>query len=247
MVRLIDSRCEIERIVSLPQHVADAVQGMDRAASTDLLEPLTQAGNQGFNRVRVYVFHEPVEAVLDGSLRYDLAGAAHEQFQCADLAWRNSHNAAVYFDLAQRRIERDVGRLEDAAERAPWPAQQRPQARGEVVDREGFREIVVRAAIETDHTIVDGVTRGQNQDRQRDIVATQFADQIEAVAVRQTKIKDHRVIGESLDRAGTLFGSEKAVDTKAEFAQPLHNRLRQALVVFQQENTHVGPRQEEVC
>jgi hypothetical protein len=78
------------------------------------------------------------------------------------------------------------------------PPQQRPQARGQFRERKRLHHVVVGAAVEAGHAIVDGIFRGQHQHRERRFTRTDIAQHLESGSAGKHQIQDHGVIVDNL-------------------------------------------------
>ena len=73
------------------------------------------------------------------------------------------------------------------------PPHQRAEAREQLGERERLHEVVVRAAVEAEDPIVDGITRGQNQHRCVHAALPQRAEDLDAISARQLQVQDDRI------------------------------------------------------
>ena len=90
-----------------------------------------------------------------------------------------------------------VGRV-----RGPRPAQQRADARAELADREGLRDVVVGAELEPDH-LVELVVAGRQHDDRHGALGAQALAHLEPVEARQHDVEHDEVDGlrvEALER-----------------------------------------------
>jgi hypothetical protein len=71
---------------------------------------------------------------------------------------------------------------------------ERAQARGQLRQREGLREVVVGAAVEAAHPILHGVSSGEHQDRYPDAVRAHPATGFEPVEPRHHHVQDDGVV-----------------------------------------------------
>jgi len=86
--------------------------------------------------------------------------------------------------LSSLGIERNVAEAQQAAEQMAGPAQQRLQARDQLLHRERLGEIVVGALPQPRHAVAHAIARGQDQHRGCVMSATNLAQQREPVLVR---------------------------------------------------------------
>ena len=126
---------------------------------------------------------DPVELFLKNCFRNDPAETSHQVLQnCALAAWQRDGLIADP-DVPTDRVEGDVARLQDRAERSSGSSQQGLGSRDELGHREGFDEIVIRAAVQAAHPILDGVSRGEDEDRNVVAARTRCREQGEPVAI----------------------------------------------------------------
>ena len=110
------------------------------------------------------------------------------------LARRKMHGRAADEHLSPFRVERDVAEGQRVAEQIAGPAQQRLQARDQLLHRERLCEIVVGAAPQAGNTVADAVARGQYQHRRRVAAPAHSAQHVEPIFVRQAEVEDERCI-----------------------------------------------------
>src|SRR5262249_44646138 len=80
-------------------------------------------------------------------------------------------------------IERQIGEPERAAEQLARTAQQRSEARDELLESKRLDEIVVGAAAKTADAVVDTAASGEDEHRDRVLAPAQLAQQRQAVSV----------------------------------------------------------------
>jgi len=88
----------------------------------------------------------------------------------------------------RRTDGRSTGAFDGAA------SDERADAREQLGDREGLREVVVGAGVQAGHTVGDRVARGQHQDRAPPAGITQAAAHGEPVHLGQHHVEDDRVV-----------------------------------------------------
>ena len=78
--------------------------------------------------------------------------------------------------------------------RPALPAQQRADARGELVELERLHEVIVGAGVEARDAIGDRVARGQDQHGPRVAAPAHRAQHVEALLARQAEIEQQEVV-----------------------------------------------------
>ncbi len=129
------------------------------------------------------------------------------------------------------RIEHEVGVAQHLAVAAvARAAQQRPQARLELAQRERLDEVVVGADVEALDAIVDRVAGGQHQHRRPVAGLAHAAAHLEAVEPGHRDVEDHRVGGRGRERVERLLavGGERdlvAVEPQRALERPPNGGL----------------------
>ena len=78
--------------------------------------------------------------------------------------------------------------------RPALPAQQRADARRELVELERLDEVIVGAGVEARDAIGDRIARGEDQHRARVAAPAHRGEHVEAVAARQAEIEQQEVV-----------------------------------------------------
>ena len=102
-------------------------------------------------------------------------------------------------------------------------------------------QVVIRAGIEADDAVVDGVASGEHEDWNRLARRAEFPAHVEAALDRQHQVENHDVVGrlrDPLNRGNTIAGD---VDGIALFAQPLRDHAGRSAFVLDEQNSHVRP------
>src|SRR5262249_29970664 len=115
------------------QHVADAADGVDMRAHAELAQPLAQAVDMDFDRVRADVVVQSVDIVLQDLLRDHAPGAAHQVLQNHDLARAEELRHVVDEYLAAGRVQHQIFQLKRGAQQAAGTAQQRVDPRHQLL------------------------------------------------------------------------------------------------------------------
>ena len=129
-----------------------------------------------------------------------------EELEQRELGPRQVDDAVAALDLVRHRIELEVPEAQHLPARAESrPAQQRPQAREQLVEGEGLHDVVVRARVKAGHAVRHGVPGGQHQDRRAVAARAHRAAYLQPVHVRHHHVEDHGVGAVLLQRCQGLL------------------------------------------
>ena len=145
-------------------------------------------------------------------------------------------------DLVRVGVQRQVAHRERGGAARRPPAQQRPQAREQLLALERLDEVVVGARVQPLDARLDGVARGQHQDRHV-VGRAQAAGDLDPVELGQPEVEDHEVgvVGGRLAQRGlAVTGDAHLVALQAQRAL---ERLGDLVVVLHDEHARVtaGP------
>src|SRR3954453_4325335 len=135
--------------------------------------------------VAPYLLEEPLS-------RHDDALVAHEVFEQLELALGEIDLATLAPDLVRVRVELQVADDEPRTSARRPAAQQRAQAREQLLALERLDEVVVGAGVEALDARLDRVARGEHEDRHI-VGRAQAPRDLDAVDLRQAEIEDHEV------------------------------------------------------
>ena len=99
-------------------------------------------------------------------------------------------------------------------------------------------EIVVAAGAQALHAVVDLAERGQDQHRRFDLLGAQFADDRQAVALRQHAVDDQDVVIAVERHRETLLAVGGVVGDMAGLAKGADEVVRGVAVVFDDQESH---------
>src|SRR5438093_13361985 len=173
------------------QAVAEATHGGD--ADRPLLDLLAQAVDVDLDRVVADLF-APLAQALDQLVLADQAtGTLQQHLQQRQLARRQLDHLVVDVGHAAGGIEGQWPMLDDGGRGAQPAAAQPPDARFQLLQREGLGHVVVGAEIEALDALLDAVGRRENQHRQRRAARAQLAQHFEAVQLGQAEVEDQQI------------------------------------------------------
>jgi hypothetical protein len=163
--------------------------------------------------------------------REDLQQGIFARGQC-------DHGAAASY-RASFAVDRDIPDL-DRVDRIPRGAtDQRPQPREQLRKLEGLDEVVVGAVVEPFDAIVDGIPRGEDQDRCR-LRLAQRLEHFETVELRQHEIEDESVVLPAQRLVETLLAVAGAVHRVAGLTQRGLQASAQIGLVLDDQNSHAN-------
>ena len=113
------------------------------------------------------------------------------------------------------------------------------QAGRELLVGKWLDQVVVSPGVEAADPILDGVTGGQDHDRQVGSAAAQVAQDLEARPVGQSEVEDHGVKGGlGLEHLGRLFGGPGQLDDMAIVAEQAPEHSSEPRVVLDDKDVH---------
>ena len=144
------------------------------------------------------------------------------------------------------RVQPQITDLEHGRPLRGCPAGESAQPREQLLEREGLREVVVRARIKAADPVVDRVTRREHQHRGPDSALAHPAASLEAVHSRQHHVEDDHVVVDRLDHPERLLSAVGQIRRVALLVQATAEELAQLPLVLDYENPHrvaiVAPR-----
>ena len=124
--------------------------------------------------------------------------------------------------------------------RLPGPPQLRLQPRDQFLQRERLHQIIVGAAAQALHAIVQAAARGQHQHRNRIVALPDLAQQREPVAVGQAEVEDQGGIERRAEHGARFLDRRQHVGLIAGRPQALCQQLGELLIVFDDQQPHHG-------
>jgi hypothetical protein len=135
-------------------------------------------------------------------------------------------------DLASHEVHRQVVLLEPQDLIRAAAAQEGTNSRQQLRERKGFDEVVVGAAVESVHTIVDGVLGRQDQDGSPERMLAERGENLETVASRQHKIEDHKIERLVVHEEKPFLTRARDADLVVLGLEPITKGFRDLLFVF---------------
>jgi hypothetical protein len=173
----------------------------------------------------------------------DPPGTAQQVLEQRVLPRREGDPPAAPGHVAGRRIEGEVGEPQHRRPRGGAPPQQGANARQELLERERLGQVIVGAEVESRHLVVDGVARGQEEDRTPDALLAERPEHLEAVAAGQHDVEDDEVVGMVVE--GQLQGRIPVggdLDGVPFLLETLPDEARNLALVLHHQDAHVTSR-----
>jgi hypothetical protein len=120
---------------------------------------------------------------------------AHERLEQRDLARREDDLGRAAPRAVRSRVEPQAPGREHRGPPARRAPHERPQPREQLGEGERLRQVVVGARVEPAHAVLDGVARGEHDDRRPDARGAHPPARLDAVHVRHQDVEHHRVVG----------------------------------------------------
>ena len=160
-------------------------------------------------------------ALEDRRAREHLPGVGHEELEQQELGARELDRPLTAPDLVRRGVEDEVREAHRGGVRAVGAAQQRAQARLELLQRERLDEVVVGARVEAGDPVVDRVAGGEHEHRRVVARLAQAHADLEPVELGHRDVEHHRVValsGEAVERFAAVTGQLDVVALEPEGA-----------------------------
>ena len=172
------------RTVSSARHAERAVDLLAQVAHVDV------------DHVRAVLVAEVPGVLEQLEAGQHLARAAHERLEQRELLRRERRSSVSPRQAWRVAGSRRRSPTSSTAGRSCWPRRASARRRAEQLgERERLGQVVVGAAVEAGHAVLDRVARREHQHRRPDAVVAQPPAGLEAVDARQHHVQDDRVVG----------------------------------------------------
>ena len=183
----------------------------------------------------------PVPDSLDDlRTRQDVARSADEQLQQGVLAGGQVERPIADRHGACRRVQDQRTDGQDRRPHCRASPCQRPQACGQLGERERFDEVVIRPDVQAAHPVGDRIPRGQHEDGRPDLRLAKVRTEVEPVTVRQHDVEDEDVVWVLGRQPTAILDRARMVDRMALALQSAPEKARQPVIVFHQQQAHVS-------
>lgn len=134
-------------------------------------------------------------------------------------------------------IQLQIRRLE-TARRLSGPAKQGAQAGQQFGKRERFGEIVVGTGFKPGDLVLDGLARGQQQNRRAVPIGPESPADGKAIQLREHEVQDDQIIRIILSQPQSFFPIDRHINGVALFLKALLDEGRHIGIVFDDKNPH---------
>ena len=229
----------------LPQAVAGAAHGLERLAPERPVDLLAQVADVDVDDVRAVLVSEVPGVLEQLEAGQHLARPPHERLEQGELLRREVDLVLAAPGAPRGRVEPEVADLELGRPLDAAAPRERAQPREQLGEGEGLRQVVVRAGVEARDAILDGVARGQHQNRRPDTGVAERRQVSKPSQARQHDVEHDRVVGV---RPAIQSASSPVAATSAAWpssTRPRLNRLRHLQLVLDDQDAH-GPHRATV-
>jgi len=171
-------------------------------------------------------------------LGHDLAGAAEHELQDRPFAAGQRQLLLADVGAARLEIHAQAAQAQHAAAARLVAAYQRARPRHQLAERERLDEVVVGAALQAAHAVLDGVARGEHQHGKVGALGAHAAQRLEAVDAGQADVEDEQVVRILAHGDGDGLAAFGAVDDPALGAQRTRGGIGKKRVVFDKKDSH---------
>jgi hypothetical protein len=209
-------------------------------------EPLWEAGidflsellDVDVESVRFDVFVKAPDGLNNGRAGDGAVGAAHEEFEKAELRGSEWEFLTTASDLAGGGIECEVGRTEFLNGRLGGTASDGTEAGEEDGERERFDEIIVSARVETGDDIGGGIAGCEHEDGGMVLGGAEAASDFDAVDARHHDVEDDGIKGADGEGGEGFFAIAGESDGVILLLKTLGEETAHGRFVFGDENEH---------
>ena len=112
------------------------------------------------------------------------------------------------------------------------------QPRQQLFHHKRFGTVIVTADFQAGNTVGQGITRGQNENRNRLALIAPGLQKIDAIAVEQAQIEHARIIFRCGNRGNRFVRELKPVHCEVRFFQRFTNCIARFLIIFEKQYPH---------
>ena len=193
------------------------------------------------DRPRLPVIGAAAQLLEQLAAREDAAGSGREHAQELELDEGELHLTAPNLDGAARNVDPQLARVDHLLRRAVarpgrgGTAQERTDTAAELADREGLRDVVVRAELEAEHLVELVVTRREHDDR-HGALGPQPLAHLEPVQLRQHQVEHDEVEGAFAEPGERLLAVAGGDDAEPVALERVGEELLHGLLVVDEED-----------
>src|SRR5947207_8325917 len=221
------------------QAVPDTVHGMDELRIAFHSNFLTQAIDVHLDEVRPRIKVDVPDVLDDLRASHHFRRAAEKEFQQREFFGSQRNCAACAAHASLMPIQFQIAMAEDAAARGA-PPDERANSSEQFGYREWLRHVIIRARIQTLHSLLDEAARGEHQNRSIHAGITQFAANLQSTQPRESDIEQNAVIRGVSGHHDGFLARLRQIDSVGILAQGPADETSHATLVLDQEYTHTG-------
>src|SRR5438132_5328311 len=227
-----------DEVASIAKAIPGSAHSLDQLDGKFVVDLAAQAPHQHLEHVGEWIMILVPHVSRDGCAVNDLAVMEHEELEQRELLGGELDRLPGATNALRLKINLQIRNAQRFRQRCSTPACERSDARQQLAERERFGQIVVGTYLEARDAVVNGVSRGEHQNRCRHFPRTQLPTKIEAAATRQ-----HDVEYDDIERAEQRFHLAVGVvgdgyDLDSVLGKPCLNDRGQPGIVLDQKNSH---------
>ena len=148
----------------------------------------------------------PLEALVPHVIEYHgpreyTAGRAQEIFEQRVFLRGEVDPVAVAPHLLGQSIQLEIAYAQNVGPLDGRSPQQRLDTHQQLGEIEWLRQVIIRARLEMQHFVVDGIARGEHQDGKSGMRLAHSAQQLRAAQMRKHQVKDEKIVAVRVDVA----------------------------------------------
>ncbi len=212
---------------------------MDERGAEAGVHFFAEAGDENLDGAGVVFVVALPDAFAEFGAGEGAAGFLEEDLEHVEFARGEGDGFAGAGDAAVADVHVEIGDLEEVGGGGiGGAAAEGFDAGDEFIHREGFREVVVGAGLETFHAVLDFAARGEDEDARSGASLTEAGEDGEAVEGGKVEIEDEKIVGVGeggLEAEGAVVLRAERVAAAREGAGDVAGELG---FVFDYEDTH---------
>jgi hypothetical protein len=198
----------------------------------------TESVNVDFDGIAANVFLPAVKLCLELRTRAHPARPLHQSAQHGELAARQLQGFSVQGDLHRAGIEHDILPHQSGCRAAGGPAVERAKPGCDFIEVERLAEIVVGALIKAGDAVLNGIARGQQQNRRRVLAAAHVAQHIDSRSVGKHPVEHDGVEICRRQRRIGILATGNTIGCHAVQGQARRQPVQQDRIVLDHQNAH---------
>jgi hypothetical protein len=165
----------------------------------------------------------------------------HEVGEDAEFVAGELDGGAIHGDARGAGVEGEGAAADFDVREAGGAANQGAEAGQEFLDAEGFREVVVGAAVDALDLLVPTAARGEDENREEEAGVAPAAEERQAVDFRKAEVEDDGIVRFGVGKEVGAFPVGGGIHGVAGRFERCSQLPRQRLLVFDHQNPHSTP------